>query len=147
MIALRTNLRQQLASVFGCPPAYLGLPSAIGGDLALIFKQFILNCVTPVARAIESGFNVALISKEDRPVGRGFRFDLDKAMLSDCREKVQCAKEIVKNSLGSINEARGIIGFDKIKDSAYDSLLYDQTNMAPVPESGVPNNNGQNDGI
>ena len=90
---------------------------------------------------------MSLLSKADRDAGRGFRFDLDKAMLSDCREKVQCAKDLVKNSLGSINEARGIIGLDKIKDKAYDTLLYDQTNMAPVPESGVTNTNGQNDGI
>ena len=132
LVALRTNLRQQICSVFGIPPSYLGLPSAQGGDLSLVFNQFILNCVSPVARAIENGLNVSLLSAKQRRSGTSFHFDLDQALIAKIQDRVTTAIAMVSGGIADINEARELVGLSPRDEPACKEILYDKTNRDTV---------------
>ena len=153
LTTLRDKLRYQLASVLGCPPSYLGLPSTQGGDLGLVFNQFIQNCVSPVARIIEDGFTVGLLNERKRRQGIRFAFDLDKALLSKVQDKIASAAQMVAGSLATVNEAREFIGLSPMDSENCNDIMFDQTNRntinnlnRPVPtQQPIMNGNGTQD--
>ena len=110
LFALRNNLRAQAAAVLGCPPSYLGLPGTQGGDLSLVFNQFVQHCVQPIAKVIGDAFTLTLLSVQRQRQGVRFAFDLDKALLSKFQDKITSAALMVSGGLATTNEAREGIG-------------------------------------
>ena len=140
LLAVRTNLRAQAAGVLGIPPSYLGLPMSLGGDLSLVFQSFITNCVGPIARSIADGFALKLLTKTQRRNGYSIVFQLDKALLSKLQDKVTTAAALVGGGLGSINEARSLIGLKPREEDECNEILYDKTNTDAV--QNLMNQNG-----
>ena len=142
LLAVRTNIRAQAAGVLGIPPSYLGLPMSLGGDLSLVFQSFITNCVSPIARSIADGFTLKLLTKTQRRNGYSIVFQLDKSLLSKLSDKVTTAAALVGGGLGSINEARGLIGFKPRKEDECNKVFYDKTNTDAV--QNLMNGNKEN---
>ena len=146
LFALRNNLRAQAASVLGCPTSYLGLPGTQGGDLSLVFNQFIQHCVQPIAKVIEDAFTLKLLSYQRQRQGVRFSFDLDKALLSKVQDKITSAAAMVGSGIATINEAREFVGFSPKDDANCDEILYDKTNRDAVKnlvnQAPIINGNG-----
>lgn len=132
LLAVRTNIRAQAAGTLGIPPSYLGLPMSLGGDLSLVFQSFITNCVSPIARSIADGFTLKLLSKTQRRNGYSIVFQLDKALLSKLQDKVVTAAALVSGGLGSINEARSLIGMKPREEDECNAIRYDKTNTDAI---------------
>ena len=143
LLAVRTNVRMQISSIFGIPPSYLGLPGNQGGDLSLVFQSFITNCVSPIARSIGDGFTLKLLSKTQRRNGYSIVFQLDKALLSKLQDKVTTAAALVGGGLGSVNEARSLIGLKPRTEDECNQVMQDKPNNEAVQNLINENANGK----
>lgn len=120
-----------IARIFKIPQHKLGeMANATFSNIEVQSLEWVVDCLTPWVKRIESEFNSKLFSTQEARSGRVFyRFNLNSLMRGDTEARSKYYATMVQNGCMTPNEVRSL---EQLNPIAGGDQLFIQMNMSPL---------------